>query len=271
MSSVGGIRSPSGMPGSSGGTGSAKLPPLLWRLAGGGLRLGIDQQRRNVRGGTATSPIASCGTNTAPFGMTMCVPSGMSITRSRPTTWISESATPAGRLTMPWAAAVATWPIRSSACSGSVRPARRPACSRRRPGRRPACRDCARNCNCPAHPSTGRRIGRWPGSCRRFRWSRRRRHEPRRSRRAQRLAVGAGGAGQRSRAGDGVAARRAVASRGKRIHVGTGDRPGVSSIRASLGSVVVGHVFHLCVVRPAVAPRVRLESRLRMTRGRVRL
>ena len=37
-------------------------------------------------GGTWTSPIVISGTNTAPFGITIWVPSGMLMTRSRPLT-----------------------------------------------------------------------------------------------------------------------------------------------------------------------------------------
>ena len=101
FSSVGGSRSPRGTPGSSGGTSIAKFPPLL----SGGPAAGCGSESINsaarFEAGTSTSPIISCGTKTAPLGITICDPSGKVITRSRPTTRISDSSTPGGRVTMP--------------------------------------------------------------------------------------------------------------------------------------------------------------------------
>ncbi len=100
-SSVGGMRSPSGTPGSSGGTGSAKLLPLLCGGPAAGCGSESTSSAARLVAGTCTSPMVSSGTNTAPPGMTIWVPSGMLMTRSRPLTWISDSSTPGGEIDHP--------------------------------------------------------------------------------------------------------------------------------------------------------------------------
>ncbi len=68
--------------------------------------------------------------------------------------------------------------------------------------------------------------------------------------------VGTGRAGYRSHAADRVSARRTHASRGKRVDIRAGDRPIVSSIRASLRSIIIGHFSPLS----SSGPRLPLGS-----------
>ncbi len=100
-SCVGGNKSPSPNGSPISPTGSAKLPPELCGRPAAGCGSCPISNAAMLSGGTATPSTTICGTNTAPSGTIICVPSGIWMTRSRPTTLMSSRPTPAGRTSWP--------------------------------------------------------------------------------------------------------------------------------------------------------------------------
>ncbi len=96
---VGGSRSPKAKGSPISPTGSLKLPPELVGRPASGAGSWLMSKAAMLSGGTATPSSTNCGTKIAPSGIIIRVPSGISITRSRPETLMSSSSTPAGSTT----------------------------------------------------------------------------------------------------------------------------------------------------------------------------
>ena len=94
---VGGNKSPNANGSPMSPTASAKLPPELCGGPAAGCGSCPINNAAKLSAGMATPSTTICGTKMAPSGTIICVPSGIWIIRSRPTTLISSRPMPAGK------------------------------------------------------------------------------------------------------------------------------------------------------------------------------